>query len=104
AAMHGARNLDVAIPVADALAAASAPEWPAVRGYLQMTLAMTAQRTVDDDVRVRWFRSPAGRELTRIVGPIEDARAGDAGAEKGDDAALLKSLIQGSTNAEIAAE
>ena len=67
---------------------------------------MIAQRTLDEDVRVRWFRGPVGREMTRLAGPIQSFAAADApgdgdGAD-GSDSALLRSLVQGKTNAEIA--
>jgi len=65
---------------------------------------MIAQRTVDEDVRVRWFRSPVGRELTRMVGPVDQIPVGDGPREESEDSILLKSLIQGSTNREIAEE
>jgi DNA-binding CsgD family transcriptional regulator len=84
-----------------------APEGEAVRAHVRLTLAMIAQRTVDDDVRVRWFRGPTGREMTRLVGPIEDiptVSAGGVDGENPQDAKLLGSLIQGKTNREIAAE
>jgi DNA-binding CsgD family transcriptional regulator/tetratricopeptide (TPR) repeat protein len=103
-AMHEDENLDVAVSVANALVEAGAPEWEMVRAYLQMTLAMIAQRTVDEDVRVRWFRSPMGRELTRLVGPVDEVPAARDGEQDGADSALLKSLIQGKTNREIAEE
>jgi DNA-binding CsgD family transcriptional regulator len=103
-ANHEDKKLDVAIPVANALVEAGAPEWEEVRPYLQLTLAMIAQRTVDEDVRVRWFRSPVGRELTRLVGAIDQVPAGDGPQQGGDDVALLRSLVQGKTNEEIAEE
>jgi DNA-binding NarL/FixJ family response regulator len=67
---------------------------------------MIAQRTVDEDVRVRWFRGPIGREMTRLAGPIEEASVnGEAPADADDqDALLLRSLVQGKTNREIAEE
>ncbi len=101
-AMHEDHELDVAVAVANALLAVDAPEWEMVRPSLQLTLAMIAQRTVDEDVRVRWFRSPIGRELTRLVGPIGQVPTGNGEEPEGADAALLKSLIQGMTNREIA--
>ena len=109
--MHEDRYLDVVVPVANALMESGAPEWGAMRSQLRLTLAMIAQRTMDEDVRVRWFRGPIGREMTRLVGPIESAspvadgnghRDGD-GAED-QDAQLLRTLVQGKTNREIAAE
>jgi DNA-binding CsgD family transcriptional regulator len=107
--MHEDRSLDVVLPAANALRETGAPEWEAMQSQLKLALSMIAQRTMDEDVRVRWFRGPIGREMTRLAGPIENAsvvadghRAGD-GAED-QDAQLLRSLVQGKTNREIAAE
>jgi DNA-binding CsgD family transcriptional regulator len=107
-AMHEDLELDVLLPAAAVFQATGALEWDDVRQYLQMALAMIAQRTLDEDVRVRWFRGPVGREMTRLAGPIQsaptaDATAGDEAVEE-PDAALLRSLVQGMTNAEIAKE
>jgi len=102
-AMHEDLELDVSVAVANALIAAAAPEWETVRPSLELNLGMIAQRTTDEEVRVRWFRGPIGRELTRLVGPTGDARAGVVEPED-PDAALLKSLIHGQTNREIAEE
>jgi tetratricopeptide (TPR) repeat protein/DNA-binding CsgD family transcriptional regulator len=109
--MHEDRYLDVVVPVANALMASGAPEWEAMRSQLRLTLAMIAQRTIDEDVRVRWFRGPTGREMTRLAGPIEKASvvADGNGHAEGDgaedqDAQLLRSLVQGETNREIAEE
>ena len=111
-AMHEDRYLDVVLPVANTLMVTGAPEWDAVRSYVQLTLAMIAQRTMDEDVRVRWFRGPTGREMTRLAGPTENVptvRAVAEGDGEGEgaetqDAQLLRSLIQGKTNGEIAEE
>ena len=103
-AMHEDLYLDVVVPVADVLAAAGAPEWERMRPDLQRTLAMIAQRTKDEDARVRWLRGPVGRELTRLVGSIEAVPAADGGEPEGADTALLRSLVQGMTNREIAEE
>ena len=89
------------MPVANALVAF--PEWEELRPFLRQTLAMIAQRTVDEEVRVRWFRSPVGRELTRLVGPV-DQRPADGAEYSGAGPALLKGLMQGKTNGEIAEE
>jgi DNA-binding CsgD family transcriptional regulator len=78
-----------------------------VRPYLQLTLAMVAQRTLDEDVRVRWLRGPLGRELTRLAGPIASVpsgQGGDGAPVDAADTALLQSLVQGKTNVEIAEE
>jgi DNA-binding CsgD family transcriptional regulator len=103
-AMHEDQDLDVTEAVANALVAADAPEWEVVRPYLQMTLAMIAQRTVDEDVRVRWFRGPVGRALTELAGPIEQVATDRDSEPEQEDADLLKSLIHGKTNQEIAEE
>jgi DNA-binding NarL/FixJ family response regulator len=105
-AMHEDLELDVLLPAAAVFEATGALEWESMRQYLQMALAMIAQRTLDEDVRVRWFRGPVGREMTRLAGPIQSAPSADATAAGHDvedpDAALLRSLVQGKTNAEIA--
>jgi len=106
--MHEDRNLEVVVPVANVLMASGAPEWDGMQAQLQLTLAMIAQRTMDEDVRVRWFRGPIGQEMTRLAGPIEYAShaANGDGHDSGDDqdAQLLRSLVQGKTNREIAEE
>jgi DNA-binding NarL/FixJ family response regulator len=72
-------------------------------------LAMIAQRTLDEDVRVKWFRGPWGRELTSLAGliqpPAGNAASGQAAltVDEGDEA-LLRLLIEGRTNREIADE
>lgn len=105
-AMHEDLELDVLLPAAAVFQATGALEWDDVRQYLQMSLAMIAQRTLDEDVRVRWFRGPVGREMTRLAGPIQPLPTADAtvdgDASDGSDTALLRSLVQGKTNAEIA--
>jgi DNA-binding CsgD family transcriptional regulator len=67
---------------------------------------MIAQRTMDEDVRVRWLRGPVGAEMAELAGPIEAAGTTGAGAdERADgDTRLLQSIVQGKTNAEIAGE
>lgn len=105
-AKHEDLNLDVLLPVANVLMETGAPEWENVRPYVQLSLAMIAQRTLDEDVRVRWFRGPIGSEMTRLAGPIETVAVA-ATAANGDehdeaDTLLLQSLVQGRTNREIA--
>jgi hypothetical protein len=76
-----------------------------VRGFLGIAMAMIAQRTTDEDVRVRWFRSPLGRELTQLVGPITAVPTGAGAGSRDDgeaDAPLLRGLVEGKTNREIA--
>lgn len=104
--MHEDAYLDVVLPVAETFRAAAAPEWDALRQQLQRMLAMIAQRTLDEDVRVRWLRGPVGREVTRLAGPFADVRSEHEGevVPTGDDTELLQRLVQGKTNREIAEE
>jgi DNA-binding NarL/FixJ family response regulator len=105
--MHEDLLLDVVEPVAAVLRQTDAPEWPATCHSLQLSLAMIAQRTLDEDLRVRWFRGPVGSALTELAGPLDAApRPGTNGDEElaDGDAALLRSLIEGRTNAELALE
>ena len=72
----------------------------------QLALAMVAQRTMDEDVRVRWLRGPLGREMAALAGPIDTIVASDGRSDapaEGNDL-LLQSLVQGKTNAEIAGD
>ncbi len=106
-AMHEDRHLDVVLPVAKVFEETHAPEWEDVRQHVQLTLAMIAQRTADEDVRVRWFRGPIGREMTRLAGPIERVALngnGNVDEPDGADTLLLQGLVQGRTNREIAEE
>jgi DNA-binding CsgD family transcriptional regulator len=104
-ALHEDAYLDVLLPATDVLVAADAPEAEQARAHLRLTLAMVVQRTLDEDVRVRWLRGPVGREVSRLAGPIAAEPAeGPAEAEDGSDDALLQRLVQGKTNTEIASE
>jgi DNA-binding NarL/FixJ family response regulator len=100
-------HLEVLLPTAEALiAGGSEEEAGTIRSYLQVALAMTAQRTVDESVRVRWLRGPVGRELVRLAGSLEGLKMrpdvdGD-GALDESDLELLRPMIEGLTNREIA--
>jgi DNA-binding CsgD family transcriptional regulator len=101
-------HLDVLTPVAKVLRATEAPEWAPTAEWIQLSLAMIAQRTMDEDVRVKWFRGPVGSELFELAGPLSwtpEANGDGSTAElDGSDAELLRCLIQGRTNAQIAEE
>jgi DNA-binding NarL/FixJ family response regulator len=107
-------NLDVVIPSARAiLNDGSDEEQDRIRGLLRMMLTMVARRTLDEDVRVKWFSGPIGRELLSLAGapgdgeeiPGGDGELAQAGTELGeDDVRLLWLLIEGRTNREIAHE
>jgi DNA-binding CsgD family transcriptional regulator/tetratricopeptide (TPR) repeat protein len=107
-------NFDVVLPAGNAiLCCGSEEEHNMIRGLLQMMLTMVARRTLDEDVRVKWFRGPIGRELSRLAGgPISPeaipggrGEPGQTGAGFDDaDVRLLWLLIEGRTNREIAHE
>ena len=72
-----------------------------------MVASLIAQRITDEGVRVRWFRGPLGRELSRLAGspgehlhrPAASASAPGELAE--NDMELLWLLVEGWTNREI---
>jgi DNA-binding NarL/FixJ family response regulator/tetratricopeptide (TPR) repeat protein len=104
-AMHEDANLDVVVPAADVLIASGAPEAESARAHLRLTLAMVVQRTLDEEIRVKWLRGPVGSELTRLAGPSASEPAeGHVASDGGADDGLLQRLIQGKTNVEIASE
>ena len=109
--LHEDLNLDVMLPAARAILAGGQPEAQSrIRDWLQSQLSGIAQRTLDEDVRVRWLRGPLGRELTRLGGPIEDietepsteGRSPTVSAIADGDAQVLRLLMGGNTNREIA--
>ena len=80
------------------------PNAESIRTFLQLLLAMTAQRTVDESVRVRWFRGPIGSEWARLAGPVADGAHGGRGSTNGalsglgdDERRLLGLLTEGLT-------
>jgi DNA-binding NarL/FixJ family response regulator len=107
-------NLDIVIPSARAiLSCGGEEEHNMIRGMLRMMLTMVARRTLDEEVRVKWFRGPIGRELSSVAGAPSDAEnvpasgreSTQTGAGFGDeDVRLLWLLIEGRTNREIAHE
>jgi DNA-binding NarL/FixJ family response regulator len=99
-------HFPILLPAAEAvLSGGSDEERDAVRLMLEVTLAQVLQRTVAQDVRVRWLRGPIGRELVRLVGPIDikDVPSPEGAAPVHDpDTELLALLVEGLTNREIA--
>lgn len=71
---------------------------------LRLTLVQAAQRTLDEDIRVRWLRGPIGRQLINLTGPLdgEKMRPGEESPVDRSDAELLGLLVEGLTNREIA--
>jgi DNA-binding NarL/FixJ family response regulator len=110
-AMHEDLQLDALLPAADAvIQGGEEQEAREVREWLRMILSFITQRIVDEDVRARWFRSSTGRELVRLAGPIEATPAPSSPASSPQielderDAGLLRLLVEGRTNSEIAKE
>ncbi|HTG47299.1 MAG TPA: AAA family ATPase [Actinomycetota bacterium] len=102
-------HLSTLLPLARVLRAVGAPEAEAVLGYVGYVAAMVAQRTLDESIRVRWFRGPLGRQVTELIGASDvlpgSAADGDGpGAVDEADRSLLRSLVRGRTNAEIAGD
>jgi tetratricopeptide (TPR) repeat protein/DNA-binding CsgD family transcriptional regulator len=107
-ALHEDLHLEILVPLAGVIMAAGSPEQQAFgQFYLRMTLAMVAQRTLDEDVRAKWFRGPVGRPLVEAAGSLEGVslRPGESDGEAHvdqKDTELLKLLMEGLTNREIA--
>jgi DNA-binding NarL/FixJ family response regulator len=100
-------HLEVLLPVAAALLEGGTEQEKALtRAFLQVTLAMAAQRTMDESVRVRWLRGPLGRELAEMAGPLDGLTMTPGGADgppiEQSDVELLGHVVQGLTNKEIA--
>ena len=77
-----------------------------VQFFLRMFLAVAAQRTLDEDVRARWFRAPTGRQLVELAGSLEGFAMQPPekdGQVQVDplDVELLGLLTEGLTNREI---
>jgi DNA-binding NarL/FixJ family response regulator len=110
-ALHEDMNLDVLLPAGRAILAGGPEEARvAIRGWLQIQLSGIAQRTVDEDARVRWLRGPLGRELAELAGPIERIVSAPGGNGEQhveleeEDRSVLHLLTQGKTNREMAEE
>jgi DNA-binding NarL/FixJ family response regulator len=99
---------EIVEPVADVVMAAGSPEEKeAIRFFLRLFLSLAAQRTMDQDVRARWFRGPVGRRLVELAGSMDGIALQAAKDEMrpviGEaDTDLLRLLTQGLTNREIA--
>lgn len=109
AAMKEDPSLEILVPAAEAaLAAADKQEAAALRERLLLLGAQVAQRILDEDVRVRWFRGPIGRGLISLAGPFQAPQRNATrrrGVELSElETRTLRLLTEGRTNREIAAE
>jgi len=104
--------LGIILPAAGVLLVSGTEEERELIGSrLTLYAALIAQRITDEGVRVRWFRGPVGRELSRLTGRSHDEGVvdgatripPDAGLGE-DDTRLLWLLIEAKTNREIASE
>jgi tetratricopeptide (TPR) repeat protein/DNA-binding CsgD family transcriptional regulator len=106
AAMREDLYPEILLPVAGVLLAAGRDEERQLMTmYLQVMVGMIAQRTLDEEVRVRWFRGPLGREFVRLVGPVQEhapSAEGGSALLAVDERRLLGLLTEGLTNREIA--
>ncbi len=107
-AMREDPHLEILIPAArTVLAGGTSEEQAAVRGELNLLRALIAQRTLDEDRRVAWFRGPLGRELSdlsrefELAAPVTDGASSPAPEPREQE--LLRLLTDGRTNTEIAA-
>jgi len=108
AARHEDLDLEVLLPVSAAFAAAGTEEERTeILSYLRLQTAVIANRIVDEGVRTRWFRGPVGRALASIASDPDAplTRHIQEGSVEGlddGDAELLKLVVQGLSNEEIA--
>jgi DNA-binding NarL/FixJ family response regulator len=105
AAMQEDLHLDVLLPVAEAVLAAGTDEERSMVGsQLRTVLALIGQRTLDGEVRARWFHGPVGGPLSGLLGVAPQPADGDgAGSSLAEgQVELLHLVIEGRTNAEIA--
>jgi DNA-binding CsgD family transcriptional regulator/tetratricopeptide (TPR) repeat protein len=114
-------HLEILLPAARViLALGDEAEQTELRDELQLLQALIGQRTLDSETRAQWFKARDGRELAELAGTPapslvaaetaavsgEAATNGqrDAASPSADERQLLGLLIEGRTNAEIAAE
>jgi DNA-binding NarL/FixJ family response regulator len=106
--LHEDTHFEIAVPIAKVVMAAGNPEQQGmVQFFLRMFLAVAAQRTLDADVRAKWFRAPVGRQLVELAGSLDGFAMGP---QEGDgdghvderSVELLRLLTEGLTNQEIA--
>jgi DNA-binding CsgD family transcriptional regulator/tetratricopeptide (TPR) repeat protein len=106
-ARHEDLNLDVVLPLAAAITLAGTDEERAgMLSFLRLQSTVIANRVVDEGVRARWFRGPIGSALARLAdldAPLtRNMREASVEGLDDDDAQLLKLVVEGLSNEEIA--
>jgi DNA-binding CsgD family transcriptional regulator len=107
-AQHEDLDLDVLLPVAEAMTAAGTDEErTGILSFLRLQMAVIANRIVDEGVRTRWFRGPTGSALASLASdpdlPLErHVHEGSVEGLDEDDAQLLRLVVEGLSNGEIA--
>ncbi len=112
AALQAAKHDDLDLPLiltAAGVLLSAAPEdrRGGVRELLRQIAAIVAQRTVDDDIRARFFRTGMGRELVGLAGPLEPQAGGPTEGGRPmeleeEELRILRLMSEGRTNAELA--
>ena len=107
AGMHEDQNFDVVLPAAEAIVVGGTEEEGSrLRAFLQLQAAVIANRIEDEDVRARWFRGPVGGALARLAAaadvPERHVVAPAIAGLEDDDTALLRLVVQGLSNEQIA--
>jgi DNA-binding NarL/FixJ family response regulator len=102
-------DLSIVIPIAGILVElGDESEQQLIRYQAGLYIGLIAMRTMDEDVRARWFRSPLGHALSEIAGSLASLSSDDGDREEArlddDDLALLRLVMQGMTNAEIGSQ
>jgi DNA-binding NarL/FixJ family response regulator len=108
AARHEDLDLEVLLPLAAAMTVAGTDEErTGILSFLRLQAAVIANRIVDEGVRTRWFRGPLGSALASLAGDpdVPLTRHTQEGSVEGlddEDAQLLKLVVEGLSNEEIA--
>jgi DNA-binding CsgD family transcriptional regulator/tetratricopeptide (TPR) repeat protein len=100
-------HLDVILAALRVLSAHQAPGLERARTVARTVLQMVGERTVDEEVRVRWFRAPVPRALVEITGPVEltetpldQLTVPESVTDR--EAEILRMIVDGMTNQEMA--
>ncbi|HEX2032366.1 MAG TPA: AAA family ATPase [Actinomycetota bacterium] len=100
-------HLDVILAALQVLSAREGPGLEQARTLARTVLQMVGERTLDEGVRVRWFRAPIPRALVELTGPVDvtpqsqdQPRVPESITDR--EAEILRMIVDGMTNQEIA--